>query len=307
MSQLLTLYTTPVIYLAFDRLARRVSGRRRGRSRRSARAGTAVNLSAPFINRPVATTLLTLGFALAGAAAFRLLPVAPLPQVDFPTISVTASLPGASPGDDGHRGGYAARAPARTHRRRHGNDFDEHDRLDLDHHAVRLESQHRRRRARRAGRDQCRAQPAAGQFAEQSELPQSQSGRCTDSDSRAHVRHDAQRQDVRRGVHGIAAEAFAAARRRAGIRRRQLAAGGAHRLESDRAQQVRHRPRRRAHHARELQRQSTEGPSVRRRQELGHLRKRSAVHRRAISPADRRLSQRGAGASRPMWAKCRIR
>src|ERR1700704_2742043 len=56
-----------------------------------------VNLSAPFIDRPVATTLLTIGLALAGAAAFRLLPVSPLPQVDYPTISVQASLPGASP------------------------------------------------------------------------------------------------------------------------------------------------------------------------------------------------------------------
>src|SRR5438445_12177132 len=56
-----------------------------------------VNLSAPFIDRPVATTLLTIGVALAGALAFRLLPVSPLPQVDFPTISVQASLPGASP------------------------------------------------------------------------------------------------------------------------------------------------------------------------------------------------------------------
>ncbi len=56
-----------------------------------------MNISAPFINRPVATTLLTLGVALAGAVAFNLLPVAPLPQVDFPTISVQATLPGASP------------------------------------------------------------------------------------------------------------------------------------------------------------------------------------------------------------------
>ena len=56
-----------------------------------------MNPSAPFIRRPVATTLLTLGVALAGTIAFRLLPVAPLPQVDFPTISVQASLPGASP------------------------------------------------------------------------------------------------------------------------------------------------------------------------------------------------------------------
>src|ERR1700745_1671375 len=56
-----------------------------------------INLSQPFIERPVATTLLTLGVALAGAIAFRLLPVSPLPQVDYPTISVSASLPGASP------------------------------------------------------------------------------------------------------------------------------------------------------------------------------------------------------------------
>ena len=53
--------------------------------------------SAPFIRRPVATTLLTLGIALAGMLAFRLLPVAPLPQVDIPTIGVFANLPGASP------------------------------------------------------------------------------------------------------------------------------------------------------------------------------------------------------------------
>jgi multidrug efflux pump len=56
-----------------------------------------LNISRPFIERPVATTLLTLGIALAGAIAFRLLPIAPLPQVDFPTISVQASLSGASP------------------------------------------------------------------------------------------------------------------------------------------------------------------------------------------------------------------
>ena len=56
-----------------------------------------MNLSAPFIRRPVATVLLTIGLALAGAAAFFVLPVAPLPQVDYPAISVSASLPGASP------------------------------------------------------------------------------------------------------------------------------------------------------------------------------------------------------------------
>ena len=56
-----------------------------------------MNFAEPFIRRPVATTLLTIGLALAGALSFNLLPVSPLPQVDFPTISVQASLPGASP------------------------------------------------------------------------------------------------------------------------------------------------------------------------------------------------------------------
>jgi len=55
-----------------------------------------MNISAPFIRRPVATTLLTVAIALAGAIAFQVLPVAPLPEVDFPTISVGASLPGGS-------------------------------------------------------------------------------------------------------------------------------------------------------------------------------------------------------------------
>jgi len=56
-----------------------------------------MNLSAPFIARPVATTLITMGIAIAGILAFLRLPVSPLPQVDFPSISVQASLPGASP------------------------------------------------------------------------------------------------------------------------------------------------------------------------------------------------------------------
>jgi len=56
-----------------------------------------MNISAPFIRRPVATTLITVGVMLCGALGFSVLPVSPLPQVDFPTISVSASLPGGSP------------------------------------------------------------------------------------------------------------------------------------------------------------------------------------------------------------------
>ena len=56
-----------------------------------------MNASAPFIRRPIATSLLTAAVLLSGAIAYKFLPVAPLPQVEFPTISVSASLPGASP------------------------------------------------------------------------------------------------------------------------------------------------------------------------------------------------------------------
>src|SRR5437868_15278814 len=56
-----------------------------------------MSLSSPFIQRPVATSLLTAGLALAGIVSYKLLPVAPLPQVEFPTIQVSAGLPGASP------------------------------------------------------------------------------------------------------------------------------------------------------------------------------------------------------------------
>ena len=55
-----------------------------------------MSISSPFIHRPVATTLLTVGVAIAGGIAFNVLPVSPLPQIDFPTISVSAGLPGAS-------------------------------------------------------------------------------------------------------------------------------------------------------------------------------------------------------------------
>src|SRR5215813_13920008 len=54
-------------------------------------------ISAPFIRRPIATSLLTIALALAGGVAFVFLPVAPIPQVAFPTIQVNANLPGASP------------------------------------------------------------------------------------------------------------------------------------------------------------------------------------------------------------------
>ncbi|HEX3155423.1 MAG TPA: efflux RND transporter permease subunit, partial [Candidatus Angelobacter sp.] len=56
-----------------------------------------MNISAPFIRRPVATSLLAMGLLIAGVLAYFRLPVAPIPQVEYPVISVNAGLPGASP------------------------------------------------------------------------------------------------------------------------------------------------------------------------------------------------------------------
>ena len=99
LSQVLTLFTTPVIYLFFDRLGRRWSTSRVPKlvAEEPGRQASPMSLSSPFIRRPVATTLLNISVVLAGAVCFSLLPVSPLPQIDFPVIFVSANLPGASP------------------------------------------------------------------------------------------------------------------------------------------------------------------------------------------------------------------
>ncbi len=99
MSQVLTLFTTPVIYLYFDRLATRLSGRRRRNPLACRRRGLRMNLSAPFIARPVATTLLTIGIALAGCLAFLKLPVSPLPASRFSDDSGAGAASRREPGD----------------------------------------------------------------------------------------------------------------------------------------------------------------------------------------------------------------
>ena len=103
-SQVMTLFTTPVIYLFFGRIAAWVGRSRGSEETRTASSAPRIDLrlehmsiSTPFIQRPVATTLLLVAMTLAGGIAYTLLPVSALPEVDFPTITVSASLPGASP------------------------------------------------------------------------------------------------------------------------------------------------------------------------------------------------------------------
>ena len=79
----------------------------------------AMHISAPFIRRPVATSLLSIALLLGGAVGYVLLPVSSLPDVEFPTINVQAQTARRQPGDDGIVPRYAARTAVRTHRRRH--------------------------------------------------------------------------------------------------------------------------------------------------------------------------------------------
>ena len=105
---------------------------RREKMRPSPLRGADMNesISSPFIRYPIGTSLLMAGILFVGIVAYPLLPVAPLPQVDFPTIQVSASLPGAQPGNHGVLGGAAAGAPARANSRHRADDFDELARLD---------------------------------------------------------------------------------------------------------------------------------------------------------------------------------
>ena len=156
------------------RVIESATGRNRKRRRidggQGHRAAAEMNFSAPFIKRPIATSLLTAAVLLAGAVAYRFLPVAPLPQVEFPTISVQASLPGASPETMAssvatpleRQFGRIAGVTEMTSSSIAGN--------DLDHAAIRPESQYRCGRSRRSGGHQRRSRTVAREPAESPDL-----------------------------------------------------------------------------------------------------------------------------------------
>ena len=88
-----------------------------------------MNISAPFIQRPIATALLMVGLLVGGLVAYPLLPIAALPNVNYPTLQVTAQLPGADPQTMAVIGRDAARTPVRPDPGPHPDDVGERARL----------------------------------------------------------------------------------------------------------------------------------------------------------------------------------
>ena len=171
-----------------------------------------MNISAPFIRRPVATSLLAAALLLAGLAAFTQLPVAPLPRVDFPTIQVSAALPGASPET-------MASAVATPLERRFGRiagltEMTSTSSLGTTQHHAAVRSRPRRRPRPRATFRRPSTPRAAScpQPADAPELPQGQPRRLADPDPVADVRHAAAGAGVRRRQQHPGAEDLAGAR-----------------------------------------------------------------------------------------------
>ena len=139
-----------------------------------------MNISAPFIPRPIATILLMVGLLLCGLAAYPLLPVQSLPNVNYPTISGHGAVAGRRSADHGVLGRDAARAAVRPDSRPHADDLVERARLHPGHGAVRSEPQRRQRRGRRSGGDQRRGSATAAEHALSADDPQGEPGRHAD-------------------------------------------------------------------------------------------------------------------------------
>ena len=140
----------------------------------------AMNVSEPFIRRPVGTSLLAAGVLLLGAVAYHFLPVAPLPKVDFPTIFGERAGARRRSRNGCIVAGRSARATLRTNRRRFGNYFGQFVRRIVHHDSIRSQPGYQWRRARRPKRDRCRFRRIAQRPAPTAFVPQSESVRRAD-------------------------------------------------------------------------------------------------------------------------------
>ena len=252
--------------------------------------------SRPFILRPVATTLLMVAILLSGIIAYRFLPLAALPEVDYPTIQVADLLSRREPRRDDLVGDGAARGPARPDAGAQPDELGKLGRLFGDHAAVQPQAQPRRRRAGGPGRDQRRRQPVAVRSAGAADLRQGQPGRRADPHARAQVGFAAAAAGRGPRRHAAGDEDFAVARRRARQHQRRPAAGGAHPGRSSQARGLWAQHRRPAHHARQRQRQHAEGQFRRPDARVDHQCQRPADERGRLPQSHHRLPQRLAGA-----------
>jgi len=200
--------------------------------------GIAMSLSSPFIRRPVATVLLTAAIALAGGVAFTQLPVSPLPQIDFPTITVQTALPGASPE-------IMASSVATPLERQFGRIAGVTEMTStsyLGSSTVTLQFD-LGRNIDAAARDVEAAikrcpRVSTGQPAQQSDVSKSQSGGLADPDPGLDLQGLRPRTVVRPGLHHLAAAPFTDSGGRSGLRRRQLTPRRPRRAQPHPAQRV---------------------------------------------------------------------
>ena len=239
-SQVLTLFTTPVIYLFFGRIAAwvgrfRGSGRRRPACSRASgdhKAGRHMSISTPFIQRPVATTLFLVAMTLAGGIAYTLLPVSALPEVDFPTITVSANLPGASP----EVMAASVATPLEKQFTRIAGVTEMTSSSSVGSAQVTLQFDLSRDINAAAREVQAAINSSAGFLPANlpcsPEIPEDQPGRPADPADDARVGCRAEAAAVRHRLLGVCAEAVAGQGRRPGSGGRQLASRGSRRSES---------------------------------------------------------------------------
>ena len=152
-----------------------------------------MNISAPFISRPVATSLLAAALLVIGIVAYLHLPVAALPVADFPTLQVSASLPGASPETMASNVATPLERQFSLIPGDHPDDLGQLARQRPDHLQFELSRNIDGGGRGRAGGDQRRQRAAADQSAGAADHPQGQPGRRADHDHLAELRHPAAR------------------------------------------------------------------------------------------------------------------
>ena len=269
----------------------------------AARSRDAMNISAPFIRRPIATSLLAAAVILAGLMAYRGLPVAPLPRVDFPTISVSAALPGANP--DTMASSVATPLERRFGRIAGLTEMTSINSLGSTSITMQFDLD---RDVTAAARDVQAAINASlselpPNLPEPAELPQGQPGRLAHPDPVADVQVAAAGPGVRRRQQRAGAEDVADQRRRAGVRRRRPAARRARADRRRGAGRARAVAGRRPGGAGVVDRQPAQGDADRRRRDLQHRGHRPAAGRGRLPAADRRRPR----TARPSgWATWRM-